>query len=157
MKKYAFLSGLLLAVTVFLSAQEKTFPPKAILAAAYKGDVEMVKEILQTSPDMNVRDSSGRTALHDAMFQKNAAIIRLLLEYGFDVNAAVPANGYTPLHDAVWVNNVDAATLLLEFGADKDIKDTAGLTPFDKAKKEGKRDMILLLQKNNPLSPGRQP
>jgi ankyrin repeat protein len=147
MKKCAFLSGLLLAVTVFLSAQEKTFPPQAILAAAYKGDVEMVKEILQTGPDKKIRDSSGRTALHDAMFQKNAAIIKLLLEYGFDVDATVPANGCTPLHDAVWVNNVDAAKLLLEFGADKNIKDTAGLIPLDKAKKEGKRDMILLLSK----------
>jgi ankyrin repeat protein len=148
MKKYTFFFLALVLMGVFsLSAQEKTFPPKAIIAAAYKGDVETVKEILATNPDKNVRDSFGRTALHDAMFQKNMEVIRLLLEYGFDVNATGPANGYTPLHDAVWVNNVDAAKLLLESGADTTIKNTDGFTPLDMARKTGKRKMILLLSR----------
>jgi ankyrin repeat protein len=148
MKKRVFFFLIVVFEGVFslsAHAQEKTFPPKAIIVAAYKGDVETVKEILATNPDKNVRDSFGRTALHDAMFQKNMEVIRLLLEYGFDVNDASPINGYTPLHDAVLVNNVDAAKLLLEFGADKTIKDTEGFTPLDRARKTGKREMVLLL------------
>jgi ankyrin repeat protein len=42
---------------------------------------------------------------------------------------------------------VAAAKLLLAFGADKNIKDTNGLTPLAKAKKEGKREMIFPLEK----------
>jgi ankyrin repeat protein len=146
MKKHAFFFLILVLTGVFfLFAQEKTFPPNAVLVAAYKGDVQTLKEILATNPDKNVRDSSGRTALHDAMFQKNMEAIRLLLEHGFDVNATSPVNGYTPLHDAVWVNNIDAAKLLLEFGADTAVKDTEGFTPLDKARKTGKREMVLLL------------
>lgn len=158
MKKYTFLFWMLLgtcwfhvSTVAFLSAEEKSFPPQAILTAAYKGDVEMVREILATNPDMEVRDSLGATALHDAMFQKNMEVIQLLLDYGFDVNAVSPVNGFTPLHHAVRVNNVDAAKMLLAFNADKTIKDAKGLTPLEKAKKEGKREMVLLLERTSPV------
>jgi len=70
--------------------------------AAYNGDVTKVREILQKGVNPDDRDSFGGTALHAAMFQKNMQIVRLLLEYKFDVNAVGPKNGYTPLHDAVW-------------------------------------------------------
>ena len=32
------------------------------------------------------------------VFQKKMEIVRLLIEYKFDVNAVGPQNGYTPLH-----------------------------------------------------------
>ncbi|MEW6664234.1 MAG: ankyrin repeat domain-containing protein [Thermodesulfobacteriota bacterium] len=39
--------------------------------AAHKGDIELVKNLLQRDTDPDERDSFGGTALHAAMFQKN--------------------------------------------------------------------------------------
>lgn len=80
------------------------------------------------------------------MFQTNIKVVELLLNAGFDVNAVGPRNGYTPLHDAVWANNVPAAQLLLAKGACTDIKGKDGMTPYEKAVKEGKIEIARLLQ-----------
>jgi ankyrin repeat protein len=125
----------------------EVYPPTAIINAAYKGDVEMVKKILATRPDPSVRDACGGTALHDAIFQDNLEVIKLLLDYGFDINATVPSNGYTPLHYCVWAGNLPALKLLLAYQADKSIKAKDGLTPLEKATKDGKREFILALSR----------
>jgi ankyrin repeat protein len=121
------------------------YPPHAIINAAYKGDTEMIKKILAVRPDPNARDAFGGTALHDAIFQNNLEVIRLLLDYGFDINATVPSNGYTPLHYCVWASNLPALKLLLAYKADRTIKAKDGLTPLEKAVKAGKREFILAL------------
>jgi ankyrin repeat protein len=158
MKHYAFAVLFLIAVYApgRLFAQEaaqgeaavqtpKEIPPKAIILAAYKGDVDMVRVLLAAKPDPDVRDDFGATALHEAIFSCNLEIIRLLLDYGFDVNAVVPLNGYTPLHYAVWLNRPEAVKILLEYKADKTIKDKKGQTPIEKANKEGKRELLIAL------------
>ena len=152
-KKCFFLMPLVfvLIVSFAVSAEseeaEKTFPPQAILVASYQGDTELVRNILATGPDKDVRNAFGDTALHLAVFQKNLSIVKLLLDYGFDPNAKTIRNGYTPLHNAVAANNVDAARLLLQYKADKNIKSLDGLTPFEKARKEEKRALYMLLYK----------
>jgi ankyrin repeat protein len=140
----------LLVIPAYPQDEETTlevYPPNAIINAAYKGDVEMVKKILATKPDPDIRDALGGTALHDAIFQNNLEVIKLLLDYGFDINAAVPSNGYTPLHYCVWAGNLPALNLLLAYKADRTIKDKNGLTPLEKATKDGKREFILALSR----------
>ena len=124
---------------------EKSFPPQAIIVASYRGDVEMVREILAAGPDKDIRNTSGDTALHVAMYQTNLLVIKLLLDYGFDPNAITVRTGYTPLHNAVAANNVEAARLLLQYGANKNIRGLDRLTPLDKARKEEKPALISLL------------
>jgi ankyrin repeat protein len=46
-----------------------------------------------------------------------------------------------PLHD-VWANNLEAAKLLLDEGAKTNLRGKDGLTPFGKAKKEGKTEIV---------------
>ena len=133
----------------FMSAQEentpaRVFPPQAIIIASYRGDDRMVREILATAPDKDVRDALGATALHAAMYQTNLVVIKLLLDDGFDPNAR-DTNGCTPLHLAVTANNVGAARLLLQYGADESIKGLDGLTPLAKARRDEKRAMINVL------------
>jgi ankyrin repeat protein len=135
---------LFLAPGVF---SQEGYPAAAIINAAYKGDVEMVKKILATNPDPDVRNKFGATALHEAIWASNLEVIKLLLDYGFDVNAVVPSNGYTPLHYAVWLNKPDAVRLLIQYKADRNIKDKKNQTPLEKASKEGKRDLILALSR----------
>lgn len=124
----------------------KTYAKDALNKVAYDGNVEEVTAILKTHPNPDARDSSGGTALHAAMFQKNIKIVEMLIDYGLDVNAIGPKNGYTPLHDAVWGDNPAAAKLLLEKGADPSIKNKEGQTPLEKAQSEGKEDLVNVLQ-----------
>ena len=114
--------------------------------AAYNGDINKVRELLKKGVNPDERDSFGGTALHAAMFQKNMEIVKLLLENQFDVNAVGPQNGYTPLHDAVWAENVEAVKLLLDKGAKTNIKGKDSLTPYGKAKKEGKKEIVKLFE-----------
>jgi ankyrin repeat protein len=114
--------------------------------AAYHGDINKVRELLQKGVKPDERDSFGGTALHAAMFQKNMAIVKLLLQYHFDINAQGTQNGYTPLHDAVWANNEEAIKTLLDEGAKTNLKGKDGLTPYGKAKKEGKTDIVKYLE-----------
>ncbi|MDN3685081.1 ankyrin repeat domain-containing protein [Vibrio sinaloensis] len=79
------------------------------------------------------------------MFQDNIQIVQLLIDAGYDVNAVGPRNGYTPLHDAVWANNLPALKLLIEHGGDLSIKGLDGNTPLDKAKSEGKQEIVAYL------------
>lgn len=110
--------------------------------AAYDGNVSEVNRILKENPDPDKRDSFGGTALHAAMFQDNMQIIKLLIEHDFDVNATGSQNGYTPLHDAVWANNLRAIKLLLANEANATVVGKDGLTPYAKAKAEGKTDIL---------------
>ena len=106
--------------------------------AAYQGDIERVRELLRKGVKPDERDSFGGTALHAAMFQKNMEIVTLLLRNKFDIDAQGTQNGYTPLHDAVWANNLEAVKRLLDEGAKTNMKGKDGLTPYGKAKKEGR-------------------
>ena len=133
---------------VFISgaaAQEAHYPAYAVMNAAYVGDVETLRLILETDFDIDYRDLLGGTALHVAIFQHNMEVIRMLLESGFDVNAISAYNGFTPLHYCVWTNNIDAARLLVEYHADRTIKSNNGQTAQEKAAREGKRDILLVL------------
>jgi ankyrin repeat protein len=121
------------------------FPPQAILNATYMGDIAMMKRILETNPNKDVRDAMGGTALHIAIFRSNFEAMMLLLDHGFDINAVADSTGFTPLHYSVWLNNANAARFLLLHNADRGIKDNNGLTPLEKATKESKRDMVLVL------------
>lgn len=110
--------------------------------AAYDGNITEVNRLLQDNPNTDDRDSFGGTVLHAAMFQDNMQIIKLLIEHHYDVNAIGPQNGYTPMHDAVWANNIGAIKILLANGAQSNIKGKDGLTPYEKAKKEGKKSLV---------------
>jgi len=152
MKRYLlmFLVVFLFQLVVFPMESEQeyehvVFPPQAILNATYMGDIAMMKRILETNPDKDIRDALGGTALHVAIFRSNFEAMVLLLDYGFDINAVAPPTGFTPLHYCVWVNNVTAARFLLLHNADRTIKDKNGMTPLEKATKESKRDMMLVL------------
>ena len=68
--------------------------------------------------NVNERDSLGGTALHDAAWSGEAAIVEILLDGGAHVNASHAEAGSTPLHYAVITNHMNVARLLLDRGAD---------------------------------------
>lgn len=58
-------------------------------------NVDYIKLILQTGPDLEVKTISGRTPLHWATYNGNIGLIQILLEAGANKNAKNNA-GYTP-------------------------------------------------------------
>jgi ankyrin repeat protein len=92
-------------------------------------------------------DRMGRTPLHYAALEGNAARIRQLLASGLIADAA-DDNGWTPLHVAAQSNAADATAILLNAGASVDARDAHGNTPLSTAvfNSRGYGEVIKLLR-----------
>ncbi|KAI9314168.1 hypothetical protein BX666DRAFT_509425 [Dichotomocladium elegans] len=105
-------------------------------------DVEAILTELPTLNPDNVRDSSLRTPLHIACarrddYQEAAAIARILIKRGSDVNNGVgDMDGFQPMHMAVLAGNIHCVLLLLEQGASVPASDPFRLTPLLLAKRK---------------------
>jgi ankyrin repeat protein len=84
--------------------------------AAYVGDLEKAKGLLQGTGDVNARDRTRRTTLHIAARAGHREMIDLLLSRGADVNARAEA-GWTPLHEAAQGGHEAVVELLIARGA----------------------------------------
>ena len=74
---------------------------RALLDAAWDGNIEAVKQHLDAGADLNAKEEDGETPLHAAVFKGHKEIVELLIEKGADVNAKA-GFGSTPLHDAAF-------------------------------------------------------
>jgi ankyrin repeat protein len=100
---------------------QPTEPPTAkkpnisIQDAAYKGNIEAVKQHLADGVDVNARDDFGLTPLHEAVGGNHPKIVELLIAKGADVNTVVSGiqhKGRTPLDIATNPDNPNASTEL---------------------------------------------
>ncbi|MAF12357.1 hypothetical protein CMK11_18080 [Candidatus Poribacteria bacterium] len=108
-------------------------PERQIVRAAGVGDVEQVQALLAENPDLvRARGAGSSTPLHAAVWKGKAAVVRLLLEAGADVNAHNDNThwGTTPLHAAAHSNRKGIAELLIAHGADVNAKNPDGVTPL---------------------------
>ncbi|XP_055823963.1 integrin-linked protein kinase 1 isoform X2 [Solanum dulcamara] len=80
------------------------------------GDLEGMKELLDSGTGVNYTDIDGRTALHIAACQGNADVVDFLLKNGAQVDA-MDCWGSTPLADAIYYKNNDVVKLLEVHGA----------------------------------------
>lgn len=87
-----------------------------LLAAAHRGDVELVKALLAKKAPLEVRDANRRTALHVATFAHQRDVIRLLAAAGADLNA-LEYQRYDPVTIAAVANDEETLALLLQLGA----------------------------------------
>jgi ankyrin repeat protein len=102
---------------------------EAASAAAYP---KVVEEMLKHHPDVNQRDSAGRTALN-ALGQSAvgrpgenpAEVARLLIKAGADVNAQDNIYANTPLHE---VPDAASAKVLIQAGARLNRRNVEGQT-----------------------------
>jgi ankyrin repeat protein len=102
---------------------------EAASAAAYP---KVVEELLKHRPDVNQRDSAGRTALN-ALGQSAvgrpgenpAEVARLLIKAGADVNAQDNIYANTPLHE---VPDAASAEVLIAAGAQLNRRNVEGQT-----------------------------
>ncbi|EOX92973.1 PREDICTED: serine/threonine-protein kinase STY8 isoform X2 [Theobroma cacao] len=91
-------------------------PRVRLMYMANEGDLEGIKELLDSGTNVNFKDIDGRTALHVAACQCLTDVVQLLLDRGADVDAR-DRWGSTPLADAVYYKNQDVIKLLEKHGA----------------------------------------
>ena len=99
-------------------------------SAAYYGDLEIVKKLIEYEADISAKDLEGYTPLNlasEGIHLKDRSVLRLLLERGADVNARTKV-GSTPLHRASSWGALEIVRLLLDSGADVEAKDNGGRT-----------------------------
>lgn len=131
----------LLADAVAARGGLRTLPGASSLSAAVaKGNVQMVKMLLEYQPDVDATSMDGWTALHEAVAHSEA-MVRMLLDAGANPNAPSEA-GYTPLHRAVSKGRVDVVRLLLRAGADPKASDIVGNTAIEFAQSSGSAETI---------------
>ena len=116
--------------------------------AAYDGDLEKVKEIIERSPDqINIQDSQGFTPLHLASGKGHFEIVEFLLNHGADIELEI-CTGDTPLVLAARYakdGQYETIKVLLEHGAKVNHKDENGRTALHDAAMYSSREVINLL------------
>lgn len=113
-----------------------------LMAAAEKGNLELIQLLLEKGADLNHNDYMGQTALHYAVkhdpattsyinyLKDKSHAVQKLIDLGMDVNA-VDFNGNTPLHAAIKQGTLEEVKVLLANGADRHAKNFMGKTPLD--------------------------
>jgi len=92
----------------------------ALREAAGRGDVARINSLLDAHPEI-IDEPGGegvRTALHQAVFGKSEAAVKLLLDRGANPNIRCEGDRAYPLHFAVEKNLVPIIHLLVEHGGD---------------------------------------
>jgi len=111
---------------------------KTLHAAAAKGDIKCLVEMLKRGADSNARDRYGMTPLH--YVPKSCEISRTL-----DKLYNILGDKFYDIYNKSYVNCIDLAKVLLEHGADPNAKDEWGVTPLHLAAYDGYRDLVKLL------------
>ncbi|XP_066200630.1 apoptosis-stimulating of p53 protein 1 isoform X2 [Saccopteryx leptura] len=93
------------------------FNPLALLLdASLEGEFDLVQRIIYEVEDPSKPNDEGITPLHNAVCAGHHHIVRFLLDFGVNVNAA-DSDGWTPLHCAASCNSVHLCKQLVESGA----------------------------------------
>lgn len=114
-------------------------------------DAEGVEKLLNAGAKPNARDMFGRPPLWNAIEQKDAAIVKLLLAHGADANDpgkhANPSydSGATLVMQAVDSGNVEILNALLAKGAKPDVANQYGMNALMIACMAGNASMVSAL------------
>ena len=86
-----------------------------IFDAAIYGQLDLIKEYVNQSKDMDLQDEFGATLLHYSLQSGHSEISKFLVISEADVNI-IDKEGLTPLDWARWMNQVETAKLIREYG-----------------------------------------
>ena len=130
-----------------LTANEGT-AEAALHEAAWSGNLEKVKHLVDSGADVNWQDSIGETALFGAASWGQIEVVRYLLSVGARHDLR-ESHGFTPLHWAAR-GNLETLKLLIEAGADTNAEDQLGRLPIDIAHEHGKGAHVSYLKTVGP-------
>jgi ankyrin repeat protein len=132
-------------MTIIQLLTKYAFGP-AIHKAAYRGDLNKMKELLASGANPNMPDKKGLTPLMLATQKKHQDIMTVLISHGADVNAKLK-NGFTALFYPCMFGGAAIAKLLIDSGANVNAKED-GNTPLMWSAFRGHVDIVELLLAN---------
>ncbi|KAB1281079.1 putative ankyrin repeat domain-containing protein 31 [Camelus dromedarius] len=109
--------------------------------AARRGNLSLVKALVQSGADVNLKDNAGWTPLREAASEGCNDTIVELLKANAKVNCG-NLDGILPLHDAVANNHLKATEILLQHGANPNQKDKKQKTALDEADDENTKELL---------------
>ncbi|MDL2313663.1 ankyrin repeat domain-containing protein [Desulfovibrio sp. OttesenSCG-928-C14] len=112
-----------------------------LFLAVIGNHTQAVSTLLKYKPKINIKNIDGETPLGRALFMKNMAVARYLLEDGADPNDR-DESGERYIVLAVQDNKLDATKLLLDAKADKTVKSNKGQTLYALAKTKAMKDLL---------------
>jgi ankyrin repeat protein len=126
----------------------RTDGSSALLYAAYQGDADLVKALLDKGANPNLRNEYGAFPLSESVQQGSQAIIDMLLAHKADPNLG-NVESETALMVAARSGNLAAAQALLKAGAKVNAKETwGGQSAVMWAAAQSQTEMLKLLIKN---------
>src|SRR4051812_45686540 len=129
-----------------------------LFSAAFNGNKDEVGRLLSEGIDPSIPRSDGLTALHGAVQEHHEDVVRLLIDWGVDVNTACSTNdtpgmiGWSVLHSACVGGNEKIVELLLQHGAKPNVSTENGSTPLLVAVSK-KNDKIARILVNHGADP----
>lgn len=126
-------------------------PALQILLNTYKYQPKTKKIIhflLENGANPNLKNSYGRTALHQSIYLFLPDMAKNLIDYKADVNATDNL-GQTPLHFCAMFGFPELSKFLIQKGADINKQDTENKTPLYTAVEYYTNQVMLVLLKNN--------
>ena len=114
--------------------------------AVIKGDLELIKTLIERKADVNIRNEDGNAPLHSAARRANIQVLRLLLSSGAAVDVQ-DNRKETPLHKAASRGLTEVVVLLREYGSDTEIRNSDSAVPLLNAVSGGREAAVRLLLK----------
>ncbi len=125
--------------------------PLALFAATTRGDLKLVRALLQKGADPNHKTDFGHYPIHEAARKGYVDIFVALVAAGANVNVRISAKGpdgpnqWTALHFAAYSGNLTIAMKLLAGGAEMNPRDYWGMTPLYYATQQKHQELAALL------------
>lgn len=143
---------LLIEYNVDIGAQDK-YGSTALIGAVKNRQLGIVELLLKHNSEAALKNGAGNisliNAIHNGCYDNYLPIVKLLLEYGVDVNA-YDKHGNVAISSALRDNaplfdGGQILKLLLDYGADIDIKDQFDQTSLMRAVHQGNWQKVMLL------------
>jgi len=119
-----------------------------LMYAAYIGNIEVIKLLIEKGADVNARNNHNGTALMLAAQRGDLVLVKLLIEKGADPRVR-HASGYTALMYAAASESSDSELIkvFLAKGVELNVKANDGETALKLAGRKGRTEIVRLLEK----------
>jgi ankyrin repeat protein len=143
-------------VALLLPAAVRGADSPPLVAAAERGDLAVVRALLQTGADITASRADGLTALHAAVYADHLEVADALLRAGARASGS-NRYGVTPLYLAAVNGNAGMIRRLLDAGADPNAVDAGGETALMTAARTGNPDALRALIDRGAQVDAREP
>ena len=116
-----------------------------LLSAIDADNIEIARDLLDSGADSKTEDKYEVSLLSNAALLGHLRMLRLLLDYGADIESGGRTQNCTPLIHATETGDLNVVKFLLDAGANLNVEASDGTSPLSHAAVAGNLDMIQLL------------